>query len=332
MSDQWKSWAAERAADLQIDLTKLLTAHDIVCGAFGAAWLNEQAARLGSSGRTVADAHPIYRELTASTDTAVVEICELAEYLVTFKDDPTLPEVIKDLRSDKYASTRFELAMAYRLKQAGAVVELQPLTERGAADFAATISQKRFVVEGSIFPDDVFSQQRLRVPIIVIQAVHTAVQKRFPVALKLIVREIPPGNFQEMLRKDVREACELLAQRIETNDMIPVAADTGYCTIHAEMISETTEENPFGRDEYMRIVDTRPHGWDVCVSSVEKPLPPGELQHKILDDPGGRETVRVFSQATHRQQRPLREGHQEVREGSSATSWDNGPSNRVARC
>jgi hypothetical protein len=92
-----------------------------------AEWANDQ---------TMAEIAAYYNGLTASTDTALVEICELAEYLVAFKDDPALPEVIKDLRPDKYASTRFALATAYRWKQAGAVVELQPQTERGVADFA----------------------------------------------------------------------------------------------------------------------------------------------------------------------------------------------------
>src|SRR5260370_41748401 len=135
MFETWQGGGLERFEALKIDREKLLAGGDLVAGAVGAQWLHEQEIKCDRPGRTISDAHPLCRELTSASDTSLVAVCELAEYLKTFSGDPAIAGILNDLRSDKFEATFFELAMAYRWLKAGTEVRLQPPTPRGTADF-----------------------------------------------------------------------------------------------------------------------------------------------------------------------------------------------------
>jgi hypothetical protein len=138
----WESGAAARHAHIGIRLEKLFAARDLVRGAMGAPWFEEQERRHDRVG--IAHEHALYRQLTAPNDLALVEVTELAHYLIAFAKDPALPDVIKDLRSEKFWAVFYELAMAYRWQDAGATVTLAPATAKGVADFKAVIGGQEF--------------------------------------------------------------------------------------------------------------------------------------------------------------------------------------------
>ena len=176
MEAMWLPKAHERHQKLEIPLDKLIDGYYLVCGVLGPDWISEQEHKLKAGGRTVSGAHPLYRHITAPTDTSLVFVCELAEYLKVFQHDPAISTIIADLKTSKFESTLFELAMAYRWHDAGSVVALRPSTPKGEADFSAKIRGKLFVVEVSGFPHDVFAQPKFRVPMIVDQAVKATIK------------------------------------------------------------------------------------------------------------------------------------------------------------
>jgi hypothetical protein len=98
----WEHGAYQRHAAIQVPLDKILRNHDIVLSAVGNEWFQEQASRLEMPHMNITDVHPLFNSLTSPTDTALVETCELGDYLSEFKDQQAMREIIKDLRSDKY--------------------------------------------------------------------------------------------------------------------------------------------------------------------------------------------------------------------------------------
>lgn len=296
MLDTWRFRALERCDAVKIDRAKLLNSIDVVSGAMGTHWLEEQGRKRDRPGRTISDVHSLYRELTSASDTSLVAVCELSEYLETFLNDPAISDILKDLRSDKYEATFFELAMAYRWLKAGAQVKLQPPTPRGAADFEATLLGLRFVVEASIFPSDIFSDVRFRIPMIITSAVDSAVGKECAIAVHVLIREYPPGDFEGALRALVKEACMSLEQNRRQGIAGPLFRDTTFGTIQVEPITEATETIPQSRDHFAEVSDEDRPGqhWDVCFRAVRKHLPPGVPVYQAVEDEAETEHLRVF--------------------------------------
>src|SRR4051812_37125145 len=127
----WEHGAYQRHSAIQIPLDKILQNHDLVRAALGDNWFQQQTARLALAHINIMDIHPLYSALTSPTDTALVEVCELGDYLKEFKDQQVIGDVINDLKSEKYAAVMAELATAFRWKKAGASVELRPTVPGG---------------------------------------------------------------------------------------------------------------------------------------------------------------------------------------------------------
>src|SRR5919108_5278636 len=180
--------------ELSLDLDKILAAHQIVSCAVGSNWFVEQERLLSQGGRTGADAHRLHSALNATTDTAIAQVCELAHYLIEFKNDPVLPNVLDDLRSPKYHAIVQELAFACRWRDAGAMVPLRPPTRDGEADFLATIANLPFTVETSLFPADIFKHPRFRLPTIMAESLKSVLENVPPVTVKMRIAKYPPGN------------------------------------------------------------------------------------------------------------------------------------------
>jgi hypothetical protein len=290
MESMWLSKAHERHQKLEIPLDKLIESYYLVCSVLGSDWISEEEHKLKAGDRTVSDAHPLYRHITSPTDTSLVFVCELAEYLKVFSQDPAIPTIIADLKSSKFESTVFELAMAYRWRDAGSVVVLRPSTPKGEADFDARIQGKTFVVEVSGFPDDIFVQPKFRVPMIIDQAVKVTIKRAVPVAVKMTLTSFPPGNSEEAIRHAVTGACrEFMAANGAS-----VTKEIDFGRIEIEAITDQTENNPMTRDEYKRIVDARDHDWDVFQRAVRRRVPPGIPVYRVTFDEEETETARIF--------------------------------------
>jgi hypothetical protein len=286
---EWMQSAHERFKALEIPLETLCESYEVVRGAIGNEWLEGQERTLATSGRKISDCHPLFRALTSPADTAIVEICELGIYLKHFMLDPALPTILNDLRSDKYESTFFELAMAYRWSQCGGNVRLQPPTARGVADFAAEIYGIPYVIEASIFPADLMDTPRFKTASVIMDAVKVATARDVAVAVKVIVREYPGGDWQGQIRAGVKEICgKLLSNRSEQAHV-----DLGFADIEAEVIGPETAPVPS-------------EGWDLCTRGVTKPKPPGEPTYRVLELPDVKEFARVFLKLPASEDDPFR--------------------------
>lgn len=290
MDAMWLPKAHERYQKLEIRLDKLVESYYLVSSVLSSDWISEQEHKLEAGGRTVSDVHPLYRHITSPTDTSLVFVCELAEYLKAYHQDPAVSRIIADLKSSKFESTLFELAMAYRWGGAGSVVALRPSTPKGEADFDAAILGKTFVVEVSGFPHDVFTEPKFRVPMIVNQAIKAVINERFPVALKMRLTTFPPGNAEETIRHTVADACHEFVVANGTS----ITKETEFCRIEIEAITEQTENNPMMRDEYKRIVNARDHDWDVYQRAVRKRVVPGVPVYRAIFDEEEIESARIF--------------------------------------
>lgn len=294
MFETWQSCAVERFDALKIDRERLLNSVDLVAGAIGQEWIDEQTERRERTGSTISDAHPLYRDLTSASDTSLVAVCELAEYLRSFLYDPALPEIIKDLRSEKYESTFFELAMAYRWQAADTEVRLQPSTPKGTADFEATIHGLGFVVEVSIFPADIFRDLRFRISSLITKIVGSTVNKEFPVAIHLQIRDVMPGDFEGAVRAEIREACLALIHNLRKGDNTVLSREAAFGTIQVEQITESTETIRPTRGHFSATSDPGARHWDVCFRAVSKRVPHGVPVYRAMDDEAEEEHVRVF--------------------------------------
>ncbi|MBV8518819.1 MAG: hypothetical protein JO197_15595 [Acidobacteria bacterium] len=262
----WESGAAARHAHLGIPLENLFAARDLVRGAMGAAWFEEQERRHDRVG--ISGEHALYRQLTAPNDLALVEIAELAHYLMAFANDPAIAEVIKDLRSDKFWAVFYELAMAYRWQDAGATVTLAPATAKGIADFKAVIDWQEFIVEVSKFEDDFVGSFRFDIPIKIVEAVEKALLDVQPFVCKIYLHEeLAPGK-ETPLRAAAKEACHAFRQaRRAGQDSASVTSD--FCTVTLERLTNSSETNPFRLDEFGRQVSVREHEWNAYIGSPD---------------------------------------------------------------
>jgi hypothetical protein len=262
MTGLWETKAMERHEQIKVPLDKLLASHDMLRSAIGQTWLDEQAALVDRSGSPF-EASQLYRILVDPTETALIETCELALYLESFKDDPAVQTVINDLKSHKYEAVLFELGLAYRWKIAGADVRLHPITPKGkVADYAATIDDLLFMVEASSFPGG----DATRIPFLIVRCVEANLKKELAVNVKVRITEYPVGNFDALLHSRVRAACTAFRDAHETGTQTPYSSTESFGTIEIELRGPDAETNPFTMDEYKRIVSVRDHHWHAVIA------------------------------------------------------------------
>lgn len=293
MLDHWIQSAHERNGALRVDVARLLRAHDVVVSSVGVDWVRKQIAKFDSGG-TVSDAHPLIRELVSPADTALISVAELGIYLESFKDDPAIGEVVKDLRSKKYESSFLELATAFRWRTAGADVRLQPATPKGVADFAARVGTEEYIVEASISAGDEFSEPGFRAGLVIDKAIKATTGYHFPVAVKARFQSPPTGDWEGILRNSVKKACTELRQRRADS-----AASSGVAsvtvedfTVEAEEITTGTEQIPFQK----RNGSKGGAGGDWTAAhriSLASP-PEGGPSYLAIEDPEKHEVARIF--------------------------------------
>lgn len=266
-----------------------------MCAATGTAWLESQQTRINLPHTTVSDITPLFRLLWSTTDTSLIEVCELATYLRHFLRDTALRNIVKDLQAEnKYDPTLLELAFAYRWAKAGADVELRPCVPKGEADFVARIGGLPFTVEVSGFPNDIFSTLQWRIPNIADDVVKSVLGKIEPFAVKIRLSVLPTGDAEQAIRLAVLEACRRLKKEIITNALATVSIETDFAKVDVERITEATEDNPMTHDPYKRVVDQREHDWTCFVRITMNRKPEDGTRFEALFDPTAVERLRVF--------------------------------------
>jgi hypothetical protein len=274
----WLSYAEAQHKNVGIGLDQLLSSYELVCSALGAAWVDEQERK----DRPLTHQHPLYRELISSTNQALVTVAELATYLKGLAEDAALASVLADLRSEKYPSTLFELAMAHRWKKAGAEIRLQPPTPAGIADFKAAISGTPFVVECSVTPDEIFQEPGFVLPSLVADVVSDTLDREpFAVAVKITVRKSLTGDWQGELRRLAKTLCRDIIDHVHKDLDTHVSHESDVWSIEMEKVTEATEE-------------ARGFEWDIAFRAALKPRTEGQPEHKLLDEKRELERARVF--------------------------------------
>lgn len=266
MSDltlDWETGAVARHDALGIRLEKLFAARDLVRSAVGPAWLDEQERRHDRLGMT--DEHPLYRQLTSPTDLALVEVAELAHYLGAFTGDPAMAGVVRDLRTAKFWPVFYELAMAYRWQDAGAVVELAPPTAKGIADFKAAVVDLTFIVEVSKFEDDVVGSPTFTIPAGLIDGVLKWVGDAPLFVCKIFVHTELKASNENDVRSAAKRACRVFRQALREGG-VSASAATPAATVELEVLTESSETNPFMIDEFGQMVSVREHPWHSYIS------------------------------------------------------------------
>jgi hypothetical protein len=289
MTALWLQYAAERGGMLGLEFSAIAESQAIVCGAVGAAWLDQQERASRDKVMPITSTHPLYRNLNAPTDSSVLEICELALYLREFQSDPALPAIIQDLRTAKFEAVFLELAFAYRWRDGGADVHLRTATPNGEADFQATIDGLPFTVEVSSFVHDVFSSEQFRLAGVVSDTMTSVLEKRPPAAaVRIWIEQRTPGNFEAAIRASVRDAC-LAWSKAGTTAPLLLPAAFGRLEV-SELTAADGEPAPDaqGRPEFVAARD-----WDVVLRAVEKRLEEGEPLYRLPDRAGG-EYGRVY--------------------------------------
>ncbi len=157
MFEHWSQFATEYATRIGLTPRAALAAHAMICTTLGGDWLEEQERRTDLPSRTVADLHPLLFAMRGRTESCVAEVCELASYLLAFRNDPALCDIILALRDNRKCESAIqELAYAWKMRNAGAIVRLGPKTATGVADFGATFGESDHIVEVSGFPNNPF--------------------------------------------------------------------------------------------------------------------------------------------------------------------------------
>jgi hypothetical protein len=317
--DDWTSNAAKRCVALSIDLDKILTAHRIVSAAVGTSWLDDQEKRLHMGGRTVSDLHPLHSALTATTDMAIAEVCELAHYLCAFQSDVALTAIIKDLRTDKYNAIMQELAFAYRWQDGGAHVSLRPLTRDGEADFQATIEGLPFTVETSLFPSDVTKDLRFRLQLVISDAIDAVATPETSITLKIRLDTLPSGNIEAEVRGWTKSAIRAFQESGATEFR------NEHGSISIEATTPESESNPFRVDEFRHVVDKREHDWDLFFRHVKREHPEGLPLHRLSEGREVIEKARIFARFPPREVDPVKDIIKKLKKEAKQLSGVPGP-------
>lgn len=131
--DNWTYHAHRRAQLLQLPVDFIEEAREIVVGALGPTWVEDQLQR-GSPSiiGLVKPPHPVIHDIRVAGDCQIVGVFELAVYLKRLVTVPGFHATVAMLRSrDQFATTLMQLAYAYRFKKAGIDVSLEPDTDEG---------------------------------------------------------------------------------------------------------------------------------------------------------------------------------------------------------
>ena len=273
--------ALETCAQLRLPADKILAAYEIVESVLGAEWLAEQERQSEKHRLKISDAHPLVRILAEPTPQAHAEICELALYLQQFASDPSIGSIIQDLRTPKYPAILMELAFAHRWQDAGAKVRLRPTTARGEADFEAILSELPFVVETSLFPEQLFREPRFRLPQIIAQAVEKSALP-CPIKLSVMLREYPAGNVEAQVFAAITAACRQFASQTT-----PLSQWLPFGNIDLQALNPEPDYNPF-----LQAAEEEP--WDICFRHVKRHLPYGEPIYNATGHDVAEEQARIF--------------------------------------
>jgi hypothetical protein len=168
---------------------------------------------------------------------------------------------VKALRGPKFLPTLFELAMAYRWKDAGALVTLEPATARGYADFAATIEATRFIIEVSRFEDDFISGPQFKVPHGIAETALANTRDDHLFVLKIRGSGAVSRQAETLIRAQVKATCKAFNRCVESGRTHYVS-ESDLCTIEIEALTADSEDNPFAFDDFGRIVSLREHEWN----------------------------------------------------------------------
>jgi hypothetical protein len=284
----WKTKALERHLALRLNYQRMLEWYDVVVGVTNAGWTAAQTAISTRPGSILADVHPIYRFLNEGTDTALVQICELGLYLEAFRTDPAYPTIATDLISPKFASTVFELAMAYRWRRAGGAVELQSAAAAGRiADFCATISDVPFLIEASNIAAEAFELLSFRAPLLIKRTASSYLKDDCVLVVRFQVPTVPDGTWEQALVSAIKNCCyevsgpgwetrrhaskEFDGLRIDVERFspgeVPDATQEDPWDVRADQI---TEEKP--HKLLLRILVRLPSGDIDCASRIIKKL------------------------------------------------------------
>jgi hypothetical protein len=282
-SGTWKTQALSRCRCLGLDYRKMLAWYDTVMSRVDSAWFKDQCRKATVPTRTLADAHPLYRLLTEGTDTALIQVCELGQYMGAFSSDPSIPDVSRDLVSAKFPSTLFELAMAHRWQSAGAQVVLQaPATGGRLSDFSAVINGLTFVVEASNISTALFDQLSFRTPLLIREAARPALGEGSALIVKLTVRTPPSKDWEQAVRRSVKECCRELNTLTSPREPTRVSRDTGDYVIEVERQPAPERGDPIALSCLGPELDHRHvSNWDVQFDLVTE-TEPRQLQLRTL--------------------------------------------------
>jgi hypothetical protein len=235
MFDIWFDAARTHQPLLSLPLAAIERSQAIVLGALGTSWIDVQAARMGLPERDLHDVHPLYRALTGATVEGILEVCELAGYLMAFREDSDLRLLIADLRDHgKYESAFFEAAIAWRWRDAGFPVELRPRTPSGVADLGCNVDGLRAIMELSGFPSNIFSRPAMVAATVVSRTVSRLTRRLnlpFLLGVEVTIEDETEGNFQQDLATSVAHAVRNFAttcggDRIGTVNVAPFGSVT----------------------------------------------------------------------------------------------------------
>jgi hypothetical protein len=272
-SGVWKTKALERHKALHLDYPKMIAWYDLISSTVGDTWLAAQSSVTSSKARTLANVHPLHRLLNEGADTALITVCELGQYLEAFTDDPAVPQIAKDLISPKFLSTLFELAMAYRWRISGGDIVLQASAAgKRVGDFSVLLNEVPFLIEASNISTEVFEKLSFRAPLLIKNAVAGALPDGAVLQIKLILRADPSGEWEQTLRRSVKECCYEIRKLSDSGKPPSTFREASWYRIDAERLP--IPPKPEHEDDPSEI-------WDVRFDQVTE-TKPYELQLRVL--------------------------------------------------
>jgi hypothetical protein len=270
--DIWFDAARKSAAAIGVRYETLEAAHGLVRGALGMAWIEHQAALTSKPDRGMPDVHPLYRSLTGGSGPDLLTVAELAAYLMRFRDDPGMKEIITSLKpADKFESTFFELRMAWCFICSGCTVSFYPPTPSGVGDLRVTFEGQPFLVEVSAFEHDLLKSERMKMMSLGMRTL-SLISKRVGLTAKCVIEvdvtTITDGNFQQDVRRAIADGIRSFKNAYPTT----VSANYPFGTISVRIPSG--DERP-GKD----------HSWDMTAALLLIPRPEYGTMHGIQYDP-----------------------------------------------
>lgn len=134
--------AEECARTLGLDPAEAVKRVQLVVNAFGWDWIRNEWERTQNQGphALLSKRHPLVQHLDLLERLDLYALLETGRYIIEFADDPKIDEVLQNMKGHgQFENHLFGLAMAYRFCRAGGRVRLEPLTQRGRADFIMAV-------------------------------------------------------------------------------------------------------------------------------------------------------------------------------------------------